>query len=321
MNLQKYQLFGPTYYERVQPMQDEIDYNVEASEKETGKDIQLGRIKFVLTFSGDENIATVKVIDARDIPAADPSGFSDPYAKVAIVPAGRKEYKTKVKMKTVNPVFEQSFNFKHITYSQLTSSYVHLKVYDYDRFSGHDLLGEAKVPVIDLDLNHPVEETRILQPEFKFESKGMKKGDPLLGHICIALAYAPNPQLLAVFILACKDLKSTDEGGFSDPYVKFWIVQEGKKVKKRKTTVKMRTLNPSYNESFFFEVDFEKIEETSAMFIVCDYDKGEKGEPIGEVLLGSLGTGAQLKHWTQMRRTPGKPVARWHRLRPPTLSE
>ena len=50
----------------------------------------------MLTFSGDENIATVKVIDARDIPAADPSGFSDPYAKVAIVPAGRKEYKTKV---------------------------------------------------------------------------------------------------------------------------------------------------------------------------------------------------------------------------------
>ena len=77
-------------------------------------------------------------------------------------------------MKTVNPVFEQLFNFKHITYSQLTSSYVHLKVYDYDRFSGHDLLGEAKVPVIDLDLNHPVEETRILQPEFKFESKGVR---------------------------------------------------------------------------------------------------------------------------------------------------
>ncbi len=43
----------------------------------------------------------------------------------------------------------------------------------------------------------------------------MKKGDPKLGHICIALAYAPNPELLAVFILACKDLKSTDEGGYS----------------------------------------------------------------------------------------------------------
>ena len=42
MDLKKYQLFGPNYYEKVQPGQDEIDYNVEASEKETDKDIQLG---------------------------------------------------------------------------------------------------------------------------------------------------------------------------------------------------------------------------------------------------------------------------------------
>eukprot|EP00112_Aurelia_sp_Birch-Aquarium-sp1_P010755 Seg229.4 transcript_id=Seg229.4/GoldUCD/mRNA.D3Y31 product="Synaptotagmin 1" protein_id=Seg229.4/GoldUCD/D3Y31 len=321
LDLQKYQLHGPDYYEKIQVRTDEIDYNVEASEKQTGKDIQLGRVRFSMSFNADDNIVTVTVIEARDIPAADPSGFSDPYTKVAIIPAGRKEYKTKVKPKTVNPVFEQSFNFKHITYAQLTSSYLHLKVFDYDRFSGHDLLGEAKVPIIDIDLTKPVDEWRILQPEFKMETKGMKKDDPKLGHLCIALAYAPNPQLLAVFILACKDLKSTDEGGFSDPYVKFWIVQDGKKVKKRKTTVKMRTLNPAYNESFLFEIDFEKIEETSAMFIVCDYDKGEKGEPIGELLVGFLGTGAQLKHWTQMRRTPGKPVARWHRLRPPTVTE
>ena len=43
LDLRKYQLFGPNYYEKVQPGQDEIDYNVEASEKETDKDIQLGK--------------------------------------------------------------------------------------------------------------------------------------------------------------------------------------------------------------------------------------------------------------------------------------
>ena len=78
-----------------------------------------------------------------------------------------------VKPKTLNPVFEQSFNFKHITYAQLTSSYLHLKVYDYDRFSGHDMLGETKVPIIDIDLTMPVDEWRILQPEFKMETKGV----------------------------------------------------------------------------------------------------------------------------------------------------
>ena len=49
-----------------------------------------------MSFNGDDNIATVTIKEARDIPAADPSGFSDSYTKVSIVPAGRKEYKTKV---------------------------------------------------------------------------------------------------------------------------------------------------------------------------------------------------------------------------------
>ena len=45
LDLQKYQLHGPDYYEKVQVRTDEIDYNVEASEKQTGKDIQLGKLK------------------------------------------------------------------------------------------------------------------------------------------------------------------------------------------------------------------------------------------------------------------------------------
>ena len=49
-----------------------------------------------MSFNADDNIATVTLIEAKDIPAADPSGFSDPYMKAAIVPAGKKEYKTKV---------------------------------------------------------------------------------------------------------------------------------------------------------------------------------------------------------------------------------
>ena len=49
-----------------------------------------------MSFNGDDNIATVTIKEARDIPAADPTGFSDSYTKVSIVPAGKKEYKTKV---------------------------------------------------------------------------------------------------------------------------------------------------------------------------------------------------------------------------------
>jgi len=59
----------------------------------------------------------------------------------------------------------------------------------------------------------------------------------------------------------------------TDPYVKISLMLNGKRVKKKKTTIKKCTLNPYYNESFTFEVPFEQIQVSlicSALLTYCD---------------------------------------------------
>lgn len=70
----------------------------------------------------------------------------------------------------------------------------------------------------------------------------------------------PTAGKLTVVILEAKNLKKMDVGGLSDPYVKIALMQNGKRLKKKKTSIKKCTLNPYYNESFTFEVPFEQIQ-------------------------------------------------------------
>nr|AVK72277.1 synaptotagmin [Xenoturbella bocki] len=308
VDLKSVQLLGSSYKEK--PDLEELDAGMEDNEDTdsvTSK-VNLGKLQFSLDYDFQQNQLTVGVIQAADLPGMDFSGTSDPYVKVFLMPDKKKKYETKVHRKTLNPVFNESFNFK-VAYTEIGGKTLVLAVYDFDRFSRHDQIGEVKVPFNTVDLGKVIEEWRDLtSPEQDKEQK------ETLGDVCFSLRYVPTAGKLTVVVLEAKNLKKMDVGGLSDPYVKIVLMQNNKRLKKKKTTIKKRTLNPYFNESFVFEVPFEQIQKVELHVTVMDYDRIGSSEAIGRILLGCNGSGAELRHWSDMLASPRRPIAQWHTL-------
>uniref|UniRef100_T1PJR9 C2 domain protein n=1 Tax=Musca domestica TaxID=7370 RepID=T1PJR9_MUSDO len=310
VDMKSVQLLGSAYKEK--PDMEELTENAEEGDEEDKQSEQkLGRLNFKLEYDFNANSLAVTVIQAEELPALDMGGTSDPYVKVYLLPDKKKKFETKVHRKTLSPVFNETFTFKSLPYADAMNKTLVFAIFDFDRFSKHDQIGEVKVPLCTIDLAQTIEEWRDL---VSVEGEG---GQEKLGDICFSLRYVPTAGKLTVVILEAKNLKKMDVGGLSDPYVKIAIMQNGKRLKKRKTSVKKCTLNPYYNESFSFEVPFEQMQKICLVVTVVDYDRIGTSEPIGRCILGCMATGTELRHWSDMLASPRRPIAQWHTLKDP----
>ncbi|XP_065051858.1 synaptotagmin-2-like isoform X2 [Rhopilema esculentum] len=308
VDLNTIELLDVPLHEKMESAVDEMDYSVAGFFDEEGiEGTVLGRVKFSMVYDFKEQNLSITIFEATDLPAADEGGESDPYIRVMLLPDTKRRFETSVLDNTLDPVYNQTFVFNNVPYNEIQNRTLCIQALDFDQVAAHDVLGEAKIPLIDMNLNIPVDrEWRILVPGFDGEKGEFKKSVSDFGDICVSLRYIPTTKKLFVYLLECQNLKSTDPGGVSG----------GKKVKMKKSTVKKQTLNPYYNEQFLFIVPPEKIEKTAIQFMVMDYDLIGKADVIGQVTIGVGTYGPQLRHWRDMLRNPHKPLPQWHMLRP-----
>lgn len=267
-----------------------------------------GQLKYSLSYDYNQSILSVTVLEAKNLPGMDLCGSSDPYVKVMLMPDDRTCMKTRIHKRTLNPTFNETFHFK-APYADLNYKTLVMSVNDYDRFSKHDEIGQASVKIGSLDLAETLEEWADLQrPTETVEGK--------LGDICLSLRYVPTAGRLTVVVLEARKLKKMDLAGLSDPYVKLALMSHGKRLKKKKTSIKKCTLNPHYNESFSFEIPFEQIQKVQLVVTVVDYDRIGTSEPIGKIVLGceSSSGSTELRHWMDMLASPRRAIAQWHCL-------
>jgi len=267
---------------------------------------KFGNLEFTTYYDSSDNSFAVKVIRATDLPVMDLFGLTDPFVKCCLLPDRKRKLETKVKRRTLNPHWNEQFMFQGLSIEKIKHRILSLQVYDFDRFSRNDPIGDVFLPLKNLQINeenfHSVNLT---------ESRGSNKR----GELQLSLCYQPLEGILDVAVVKARNLKPMDINGTSDPYVKVWLIYRGKKVEKKKTYIIKKTLNPTFEEEFTFLTPMKKMRETQLEITVMDYDKIGRNDTIGKVYLGHKSSGLEKQHWKDMLNSARQPVTQWHVLK------
>jgi synaptotagmin-1 len=270
-------------------------------------------IYFSLYFDIQRRALTVNLIKVENLPPKPPNqGSCDPFVMMFLLPNKQEVLQSVIKQGTLNPEFQQVFEFGGILANDLKNQVLVFRVFDHDRFSKNDLMGTVIMPLKDADLygmlmRRPVDQRKGLLKQFS------------AGDLLFSLTYSEERRVINGIILKATNLRKADIWGLADPYVKIYMIHESKRMNKWKTEVKKNTLVPIYNESFQFDVSGLNIRNVSLEVWVMDYDWFSRNDKMGVVYVGANSPQeVGRNHWMEIISVPKHQTSHWHTIIPYT---
>ncbi|KAI5093997.1 protein piccolo isoform X10 [Silurus meridionalis] len=106
-----------------------------------------GEIQLQINYDKQLGNLIVHVLQARNLAPRDNNGYSDPFVKVYLLPGRGAENKRRSKhaQKSLNPEWNQTVIYKNIHLEQLRKKTLEVSVWDYDKSSSNDFLGEVLI--------------------------------------------------------------------------------------------------------------------------------------------------------------------------------
>ncbi|KRY89520.1 Synaptotagmin-C [Trichinella pseudospiralis] len=273
-----------------------------------------GQVTFALRYDYIHRMLMVHLIRAQNLKTNDPGRLPNPYVKAYLLQERHHYCRSRIHKKTENAEFNEVFSFE-APVDGLSSRMLQLTVYDYERIKRHDIIGN--VIMRDLleksDLSSWTEYTMHVVDNDKKDDYGdillylnFNKNDEKL-HFTVARAYNLRPMditgasvilflfveefiiivlkynLFNYIIYSCSVMAML----VSDPYVKIIQLNQRKRVKKRKTSIKRANLHPVYNENLTFDLPRQQIRDTSFLVKVMDWDRIGSDDLLGCCIIGS----------------------------------
>uniref|UniRef100_A0A3P9HVU9 Protein piccolo n=1 Tax=Oryzias latipes TaxID=8090 RepID=A0A3P9HVU9_ORYLA len=118
-------------------------------------------------------------------------------------------------------------------------------------------------------------------------SEGMKiQSHPVSGEIQLQIHYDKQLGNLIVHVLQARNLAPRDNNGYSDPFVKVYLLPGRGAENKRKSKHAGKSLNPEWNQTVIYKnIHLEQLRKKTLEVSVWDYDKGSSNDFLGEVLI------------------------------------
>lgn len=144
----------------------------------------------------------------------------------------------------------------------------------------------------------------------------------LESEVLLSLSYLPTAERLSVVVMKAKNIEMTAEENITrnqttvpNPFVKVCLIYGGRKIKKKKTSVRRQEKNPVYNESMIFDVPGNFLHKIGFLITIEHRNfETEQSTVLGRIVMGSPVHNHSLRHWNQMLAFPRRPVAAWHKV-------
>ncbi|XP_040919649.1 synaptotagmin-14-like isoform X2 [Toxotes jaculatrix] len=308
-----------------------------------------GTLDVAFEYDSSEQWLAVTVTAATDIPALKQTGNISWQVHLVLLPTKKQRAKTGVQ-KGPCPVFTETFKFSRVEQEALGDYAVRFRLYSIRRMKKEKVLGEKVFYLTKLNLQGKIALPVTLEPGSELTGCGSlvsvsrsagalsyrSTEDSSLPEILLGLIYNSATGRLSAEVIQGSHFKTTVSdkpvnglfccikhfvGGqlyiMRDTYVKLTMLDsKGKEMSKYKTAVCRGQPNPTYKETFVFQVALFQLSEVSLVVSVfCRRSSMRPRERLGWVSLGLNSTGEeQLAHWTEMKEAEGQQVCHWHTL-------
>ncbi|XP_053304499.1 synaptotagmin-12 [Spea bombifrons] len=273
-----------------------------------GQDFTVGQIEVTMEYEVNSNMLHVSLLQGKDLLEKKEDGnFESCFVHISLLPDEQIVGISRIQRNSYSVLFDETFSIP-LDPLALEENSLKFSIFGIDGDERNVSTGVAELKLSDLDLALRPFSTWIYLQD-------VNKAVDSVGEILLSLSYLPTAERLTVVVVKGKNLALTEGRVTGDPFVKVYLLQDGRKISKKKTAVKRDDRNPVFNEAMIFSVPAIVLQDLSLRITVAECCEGGRTENVGHVIISPTAAGMGMAHWNQMLATLRKPVSMWHQLR------